>query len=191
MSGEQAPATKRRKSSESTSTATSGDPHPPLPSPPTYYQSPQHHVAQYPAHRAYEFAPPQHQLYRSSPPPHYSGMPPSGYPTIPPQHHGSTHGTVHHVATSSNSLVTPDSQQVASSAAAFASPPSSLRRQPFSSVDRGTTTTGSGKSFNRQCKFIHLLCWYLVVTFPFVQFKIGYLEGWYFKCEIWPNFCPM
>jgi hypothetical protein len=152
MSAKQPPVAKKRKANEDVETEATIDEssrqqyHPPLPSPPQYYASPQQYSAPYGHQGGYPYAPSQQYPYHPSPPQSYGTMPASGYPTIPPLHHG----TLHHQIPESNSFVTPDTQQVSSSPA-YASPPSSLRRHPVTASDRGTFTT-SGKPSNRPCK---------------------------------------
>ena len=173
MSKQQKPAAKRRKSDDTTSTTesfTTGQ-HPPQPSPPQYYTSPQNYPVQYATHAAYPFGSTQQQAYHPSPHSRYGSMPPPGYPSLPQMAQGSAHNIVAPV----NSLVTPDSQQVSSSAAAFASPPSSLRRQPFHAAERGAFQE-SGKPTNPPCKYFFSFS-HLEVYFPFDMFEIVVLKG--------------
>lgn len=142
------PTAKRRKSGESTSTDEYNPP-PPQAQMPQYYSNSAHYV-QYPPQGMYAYPPHPHHQYppRVSPPSHVGsvGMPPPGYPRdvsrqsahllVPPQSH---------------QYVSPDSRQFASSVAAFSSPPSSLRRRPYTAA-RGATKTPS----KRLGKFIHL-----------------------------------
>jgi hypothetical protein len=179
MSAQQPPAAKKRKANEAVEAQGSKDEstrqqyHPSLPSVQQYYASPQHYAAQYSHQSGYPYAPSQQYPYHPSPPQSYGSMPTSGYPTIPPLHHTSIHGTVHHQMPSSNSFVTPETQQVPSSSA-FASPPSSLRRHALSATDRGASTTSSGKASNRPCKFIYF-SWIPVCWFPFNLFEFTVL----------------
>ena len=162
MTSQQPPTTKKRKSNESDATEqaafepTNLSHHPNLPSPPQYFASPQRYATQYAHHGGYSYPTAQQYPYQPSPSHGYTNLPPPGYRPVAPMHPSSIHGTAHHPPPPSNSFVTPETQQTTTSSA-FASPPSSLRRHPLGSVNKGVIPSSSGKASNRPCKFIHFL----------------------------------
>lgn len=191
MSSQKPSVAKKRKSSEvhasetTTTAELTNQPHQStLPSPSHFYASPQRYTAQFAHHGGYPYGNTQQYPYHPSPPHGYGNVPTMGYPTGAPQHHP-IHATAHHHhPPSSNSFVTPETQQTLS---AFASPPSSLRRQPLGSTERGATTTGttslpSGKKSNRACKFIRFV---LILFFRESCLNFKYLYVLCNKLEIW------
>ena len=202
MSSQQPTTTKKRKSNEVNATATpaaesTNQPHqstlPSPPPPPHYYASPQRYAPQFAHHGGYPYASSQQYPYHASPAHGYGTLTASGYHNAPTLQQSSIHGSAYHPPQASNSFVTPENQQNTASSA-FASPPSSLRRHPLTSADRGAITTSSGKTVTRACKYIHFLSILLLRFSVQVYLNLstyGAMNIFCCKQEFWPSCFPM